>query len=126
MEDVVVADVLAERTHLADSIISSAITSRSTGQSFIADIMATQWVQQENDCDIDRCPGQIENGVDTRSGDKLTEGIEITQELAASAPEILCALDDCTHDPTGQKPVEADTCTRENARAYSIKPCKGQ
>lgn len=38
MEDIVVADVLAERTHLADRqcIISSAITSRSSGQSFIA------------------------------------------------------------------------------------------
>ena len=59
-------------------------------------------MQQENDCDINRCPRQIEDGVDTHAGDELSEGIEITQQLAATAAESRRTLEDRGHDATGQ------------------------
>ena len=48
-------------------------------------------MQQENDADIDRRPGQIEDGVDAAAGDELAERVEIAQRLAAgaSAAELL-------------------------------------
>ena len=45
-------------------------------------------MQHEDDRDVDRRPGQIEDGVDARAGDELAEGIEIAQQLAARAAEL--------------------------------------
>ena len=79
-------------------------------------------VQDEDDSDIDRRPGKIENRMDAHAGDKLAEGIEIAQQLAARAAETCRAIDDRRHDPSGDLLVEADAGPCQHASTHRIEP----
>ena len=77
-------------------------------------------MQQENDQDVDRRPGQIEHGVDAGAGDELPEGVEIAQHLARRRRALAGALHGGGEHAPGQQSVEAHARPREYARAHDV------
>ena len=81
---------------------------------------AEQRMQEENDEDIDRRPGQIEDGMDARPGDELPEGVEIAQGLARRRRALGGRFHGRREHAPGHLPVEAHARPREHARAHEV------
>ena len=77
-------------------------------------------MQEENDEDIDRRPGQIEDGMDARPGNELPEGVEIAQRLARRRRALGRRFHGRREHAPGHLPVEAHARPREHARAHEV------
>ena len=71
-------------------------------------------MKHEDDEEIDRRPGQIEQRMNAHAGDELPERVEIAQELAARAAAD-SAVEDRHHDATREQAIEPDACARQHA-----------
>ena len=83
-------------------------------------------MKSENDENVDRSPGQIEDGVNPRARNELTERIEVAQQLATRAARSRSTIDNCRHDAAGDQAIKADAGAGQNPCPHRVEPSQRQ